>query len=93
MRLDGLFVVDACSVGRFYQERVSCKGGMLYELADVDWDDPDAAKNGPVVNGTEFRVGFTTSAVEQQWLISRNFISACHIFRGLWLLRPLQHLP
>ncbi|KAG5641893.1 hypothetical protein DXG03_004001, partial [Asterophora parasitica] len=44
MRLDGLFVVDAVQYDGTL--RKECRAsGMLYELADDDWEDPDAIKN------------------------------------------------
>ncbi|KAG5654357.1 hypothetical protein H0H81_003815 [Sphagnurus paluster] len=50
MRLDGLFVVDAVqSDGSTKQE---CRAsGMLYELADFDWEDPAKIPESSSING------------------------------------------
>ncbi|KAF8074836.1 hypothetical protein FPV67DRAFT_1575013 [Lyophyllum atratum] len=43
MRLDGLFVVDAVQSDGVTTRKECRASGMLYELADVDWEDPDSA--------------------------------------------------
>ncbi|KAG6891593.1 hypothetical protein C0992_002631 [Termitomyces sp. T32_za158] len=42
MRLDGLFVVDAVQSDGFSTKKECRASGMLYELADIDWEDSTA---------------------------------------------------
>jgi Transcription-silencing protein, cryptic loci regulator Clr2/Transcription-silencing protein Clr2 len=52
MRLTALFVVDALQPDGFTKKECRASG-MLYELADIDWEDPEAPENdssAPVVN-------------------------------------------
>ena len=52
MRLDGLIIVDVTQPdGKLKKECRAC--GMLYELADMDWEDPDSAvQNGGPSSGS-----------------------------------------
>ncbi|KAF8239404.1 hypothetical protein L208DRAFT_1237893 [Tricholoma matsutake] len=50
MRLDALFVVDAVQPDGCTKKECRASG-MLYELADLDWDDPEAVEETPAVNG------------------------------------------
>jgi hypothetical protein len=53
MRLDALFVVDATQPDGFTKKECRASG-MLYELADFDWEDdePNKGTSAPVVDGT-----------------------------------------
>ena len=52
MRLDALFVVDAVQPDGMTKKECRASG-MLYELADLDWDDPGEDETwAPAINGT-----------------------------------------
>ncbi|KAF5383714.1 hypothetical protein D9615_003660 [Tricholomella constricta] len=72
MRLDGLFVVDAVQYDG--STRKECRAsGMLYELADIDWEDPDAIKNTPGANPL---LSQPSASAESQLMPPRSFIPA-----------------
>lgn len=53
MRLDALFVVDTFQGDGIAPKKECRASGMLYELADIDWDDPNAPKNPTDTNSTD----------------------------------------
>lgn len=60
MRLEGLFVVDAVQEDGFTIKKECRASGMLYELADADWEDPNLSKSS---HGNGVNCATATSAL------------------------------